>query len=182
MLKQSSSGFGTHAPWDAREGNGPCWASTDVLRIACRRSRILPESSPRCLSIERAVPQKARVAILYSRPTLLLCDMEGQNVGHEKDALLSLWGCYRALLESHVPADFIDVDELKAGRAAEYDVLYLPHCYTLDAPTGVAVRRFAEAGGTVWADGLLGWKDPYGDLRHRSHGNDIAVWFRPPRH
>jgi beta-galactosidase GanA len=113
--------------------------------------------------IERAVPQKARVAILYSRPTLLLCDMEGQNVGREKDALLSLWGCYRALLESHVPADFIDVDELKAGRAAEYGVLYLPHCYAMDAPTGAAVRRFAKAGGTVWADGLLGWKDPYGD-------------------
>lgn len=115
-------------------------------------------------AIGRAVPQTSRVAILYSRPTLLLCDLEGQNVGHEKDALLSLWGSYRALLESRVPADFIDVDELKAGRASDYDVLYLPHCYALDAPTGAAVRRFAEAGGTVWADGLLGWKDPYGDL------------------
>ena len=114
--------------------------------------------------LERAVPQRARVAILYCRPTLLLCDMEGQNVGHQQDALLSLWGCYRALLESHVPADFIDVDELKAGRAADYDVLYLPHCYALDAQTGAAVRRFVEAGGSVWADGLLGWKDPYGDM------------------
>ena len=104
------------------------------------------------------------MAILYSCPTLLLCDLEGQNVGHQKDALLSLWGCYRALLESHVPADFIDVDELKAGRAADYDVLYLPHCYALDAQTGFAVRQFVEAGGTVWADGLLGWKTPYGDM------------------
>ena len=109
-------------------------------------------------AVERAVPQRSRVAILYSQPTLLLCDMEGQNVGHEKDALLSLWGCYRALLESHVPVDFIDVEELTAGRAADYDVLYLPHCYALDARTGAAVRHFAEAGGTVWADGLLGWK------------------------
>ena len=115
-------------------------------------------------AVERAVPQKSRVAILYSQPTMLLCDMEGQNVGHEKDALLSLWGCYRALLESHVPVDFIDVEELKAGRAADYDVLYLPHCYALDAHTGAAVRHFAEAGGTVWADGLLGWKDPYGNM------------------
>ena len=67
-------------------------------------------------------------------------------------------------MESHVPADFIDVDELKAGRAAHYDVLYLPHCYALDAPTATAIRLFVEAGGTVWADGLLGWKLPYGDL------------------
>ena len=88
---------------------------------------------PRCQSWQRAVPQRAKVAILYSRPTLLLGDMEGQNVGRQKDSLLSLWGCYRALLESHVPADFIDVDELKAGRAADYDVLYLPHCYAMDA-------------------------------------------------
>ena len=119
---------------------------------------------PRCRSWQQAVPQRSKVAILYSRPTLLLGDMEGQNLGHQKDSLLSLWGCYRALLESHVPADFIDVDELKAGRRADYDVLYLPHCYALDAQTGAAVRQFAEAGGTVWADGLLGWKDPYGDM------------------
>jgi beta-galactosidase len=118
--------------------------------------------------VGRAVPQKSRVAILYSEPTLLLCDLEGQNVGHEKDALLSLWGCYRALLESHVPVDFINVEELKAGRAANYDVLYLPHCYALDAQTGAAVRRFAEAGGAVWADGLLGWKDPYGDMASKA--------------
>ena len=115
-------------------------------------------------AIGRAAPQRSRVAILYSRPTLLLCDVEGQAVGRQKDALLSLWGCYRALLESHVPADFIDVDELKAGRLADYDVLYLPHCYALDGPAGVAIRKFAAAGGTVWADGLLGWKDPYGDM------------------
>jgi len=114
--------------------------------------------------LERAVPQRSRVAILYCRPTLLLGDMEGQNVGHQKDSLLSLWGCYRALLESHIPADFVDVDELKAGRGADYDVLYLPNCYAMDAQTAVAIRRFAEAGGTVWADGLLGWKDPYGDM------------------
>ena len=53
--------------------------------------------------IARAVPQRPRVAILYSRPSLLLCDMEGQNVGHEKDALLSLWGCYRALWKAMSP-------------------------------------------------------------------------------
>ncbi len=119
-------------------------------------------------ALGRAVPQRSKVAILYSRPTLLLCDLEGQTVGHQKDALMSLWGCYQALLESHVPADFIDVDELKAGRAADYDVLYLPHCYAMDAQTGAAVRQFAEAGGTVWADGLLGWKDPYGDMASKA--------------
>jgi len=115
-------------------------------------------------ALAQAVPQRARAAILYSRPTLLLGDMEGQGVGHQKDSLLSLWGCYRALLESHVPADFIDVDELKTGRAADYQVLYLPNCYAMDARTAAAVRRFAESGGTVWADGLVGWKDPYGDV------------------
>jgi beta-galactosidase len=127
-------------------------------------------------ALGQAVPQRPKVAILYSRPTLLLCDLEGQNVGHQKDALLSLWGCYRALLESHVPADFIDVDELKAGRAADYDVLYLPHCYALDAPSGAALRRFAEAGGIVWADGLPGWKDPYGDLTPMAPGEMAALF------
>ena len=181
--KESSSGSGTRAPWGARAGNGRCWASTAAPRIACWRSRILPAPWPRCLLLERAVPQRSRVAILYSRPTLLLCDLEGQNVGHEKDALLSLWGCYRALLESHVPADFIDVEELKAGRAADYDVLYLPHCYALDARN--RGRRAALCGSGRdrlgrWAVGLersvwrLGAQGPF--------GNDCAVRFRPPRH
>lgn len=155
--------------WSARTrgGEGGEWAllgldgrPTDRLLAVKEFSRALA----RLPAVGRAVPQSARVAILYSRLTLLLCNLEGQNMGHEQDALLSMWGCYRALLESHVPTDFIDVDELKAGRAANYDVLYLPHCYALDASTAAAVRHFVEAGGTVWADGLLGWKDPYGDL------------------
>ncbi len=97
-------------------------------------------------------------------------------MGHEKDALLSLWGCYRALLESHVPVDFIDVDELKAGRAGDYDVLYLPHCYALDARTAAAVRHFVESGGTVWADGLLGWKDSYGDMSPKTPWEMTALF------
>ncbi|MFK9339957.1 beta-galactosidase trimerization domain-containing protein, partial [Escherichia coli] len=71
----------------------------------------------------------------------------------------SLMGCYKALTRAHVPVDFLDVSELEAGRAQRYRVLYLPYAYALSARSTDAIRTFVREGGTVWADGLVAWKD-----------------------
>jgi hypothetical protein len=73
-----------------------------------------------------------------------------------------MMGCYKALHRAHVPVDFLDVSELEAGAAAKYKVLYLPYSYALSAASCQAIREFVRAGGTVWADGLVAWKDEGG--------------------
>ncbi len=134
--------------------------------------RAFAETVRRNPAIECAVPQPSNVAILYNRETLLINDLEG----HRKDALLSLWGCHRALQASHIPADFLDIDELRSGAAAHYDVLYLPHCYAMNRQVAAAIRRYVEQGGTVWADGLLGWKDECGNVASKAPGELTDVF------
>ena len=127
--------------------------------------------------LDRVTPQQSKVAILYNRQTLLLNDLDGRaSDGSKKDALLSLWGCHRALQASHIPADFLDIEELRSDAAAGYDVLYLPHCYAMDREAAAAIRRYVEQGGTVWADGLLAWKDEYGQVAPKVPGELTDVF------
>ncbi len=127
--------------------------------------------------LDSAAPQHSKVAILYNRQTLLLNDVDARGLdAHRKDALLSLWGCHRALQNSHIPVDFLDIEELRNDGAAAYDVLYLPHCYALDRQAAAAIRRYVEQGGTVWADGLPAWKDEYGNLASKVPGDLTDVF------
>ena len=82
----------------------------------------------------------------------------------------SLMGCYKALHRVHVPADFIDVSELERAKANRYRVLYLPYCYALSRESVAAIRAFVEQGGTLWADGLVAWKDEEGATRRLPPG------------
>lgn len=121
--------------------------------------------------LEQAVPQTAHVAILYNRQTLVLNDLDGRASDNgKKDAMLSLWGCHRALQAAHVPVDFVDMDELCRGVASQYRVLYLPYCYAMDHQAAVAIRRYVEQGGTIWADAMIGWKDQYGRIAAKAPG------------
>ena len=139
--------------------------------------RAFAETLRRNPVLDKAVPQTSSVAILYNRQTLLLNDVDARGLdAHRKDALLSLWGCHRALQNSHIPADLVDIEKLRSDGAAVYDVLYLPHCYALDRQAAAAIRRYVEQGGTVWADGLLGWKDEYGNVASKVPGNLTDVF------
>ena len=108
-----------------------------------------------------AAPVRAASAILYDRDAMLLYAVDGWRRPTD-EITHSLMGCYKALHRKHVPVDFVDVSELEAGKANEYRVLYLPYCYALSAKSAAAIRAFVQQGGTVWADGLVGWKDEEG--------------------
>ncbi len=123
-----------------------------------------------------ATPQQPRTAILYNRETLLLLQLDGQTQQRTREAVHSLMGCYEALRRRHLPVTFVDVDELKSDGASQYDVLYLPYCYAIDDDAVSALKEFVNNGGTLWADGMLGWKNEYGVIRPSLPGGLAEVF------
>jgi beta-galactosidase len=114
-----------------------------------------------------------RVGILYNPETFLLIEMDGRTQAAAKRAQEPLWsleGTYAALHRSHIPVDFVHLQELKSGAAQRYSVLYLPYAYALDDQAVQALRDYVQNGGTLWADGLMAWKNEYGELRPRIPG------------
>jgi beta-galactosidase len=74
-----------------------------------------------------ARPQEPRVAILYSRETAIINNLEGNRTQHRGDEWRqSLEGCYYALRRDHIPVQFIDLEQIKQGEAQRFDVLYAP--------------------------------------------------------
>ncbi len=110
-----------------------------------------------------AKPLEARTAIFYDRDAMLLYAVDGwRRPGDE--IVHSLMGCYKALHRAHVQVDFVSDVELEAG-GLRTQVLYLPYCYALSAKSEAAIREFVRNGGTVWADGLVAWKDEQGTTK-----------------
>jgi len=126
--------------------------------------------------IAEAAPQPQKTAILYNRETLTLLELDGQTQQRTREAVHSLMGCYEALRRRHVPVTFVDIDELKSGGASQYEVLYLPYCYAIDDDAVSALKEYVNNGGTLWADGLLGWKNEYGVIRPSLPGGLAEVF------
>ena len=112
-----------------------------------------------------AHPQPAKVAILYNRESQVLMSVDGRRQHREDEVENSLRGCYLALHRAHVPTDFVDLDQLKSGELQKYDVLYAPYSYAMDDAAIAALKTYVRQGGTLWADGLTGWKDATGSIR-----------------
>jgi beta-galactosidase len=125
-----------------------------------------------------ATPQQPTTAILYNQETLLLIEIDGRPQKRTREAVWALMGCYKALRRKHVPVSFIDIDQLRAGAASAYEVLYAPYCYAIDDRAVMMLRQFVENGGTLWADGLVAWKDEYGVIRPSLPGglSDVFGW------
>jgi beta-galactosidase GanA len=126
------------------------------------------EALGRLPELAQAKPAAARVGILYNPEAFSLIEIDGRTQAVSKRADEPLWsleGTYSALHRAHIPIDFVHLEELKSGAAQRYRVLYLPYCYALDDQAVQALHNYVQNGGTVWADGLPGWKNEYGELR-----------------
>jgi beta-galactosidase len=115
------------------------------------------------LAAER--PQTPRVAILFNREAAVINNLDGEWQKRQDDVEDALSGCYLALLRAHIPARFIDIDQLKRGELSQYPVLYAPVSYALDDAGVAALKDYVNAGGTLWADGLTAWKNERGKIR-----------------
>ncbi|MBE2215397.1 MAG: beta-galactosidase [Opitutaceae bacterium] len=169
-----------------------CWHPRRFGREAGEWGLVAPDGSPtprseaiaalaRILAnsgafLHGAEPLPARVAILYDRQALVLASIDERVPADTDRVLHSLLGVHRALTERQIPVDFVTEDDLKNDRTSRYDVLYLPHVYAMDDATVSAVRRFVEAGGTVWADGPLAWKTDAGRVRSEMPGDLTDVF------
>ena len=119
-------------------------------------------------------PQQARVAILYDRHAAVVNDLDGKwqgrprgegANGRSEDVQNALKGCYLALFRAHIPAQYVDIDQLKRGEVDKFPVLYAPEDYAMDDATIAALKEYVRQGGTLWADGITGWKNERGKIR-----------------
>jgi beta-galactosidase len=110
-------------------------------------------------------PQTPRVAILFNREATVINNLDGEWQKRQDDVEEALSGCYLALLRAHIPARFVDIDQLKRGELSQYPVLYAPVSYALDDAGVAALKDYVQAGGTLWADGLTAWKNERGKIR-----------------
>src|ERR1035437_2749570 len=68
-------------------------------------------------------PQQARVAILFDRDAAVVNDLDGKwqsrnlKSNRSEDVQDALKGCYLALLRAHIPAEYVDLDQLKHSEA-----------------------------------------------------------------
>ena len=137
---------------------GPNGEATDRTRATQAVAQVLEKHAD---FFRAAKSPPARTAILYPRDAMILYAVDGWR--RPTDELVhSLLGCYKALSHAHVPVDFLDVSELEGGVASRYRVLYLPYTSALSERSAAALHDFVRNGGTLWADGLVGWKDEQG--------------------
>ena len=163
--------------WQPREGGqeGGEWGLVTLdgkpsVRVPAVKA--VAQALKRIPSLAAAQPQQSQVAILYNRQTAILNHLEGTRFQHRGDEWeQSIQGCYHALRRAHIPTRFVDIDLLKQSALADYKVLYIPYCYALDDQAIGALRRYVEQGGTLWADGLVAWKNDMGRLRPSIPGN-----------
>ena len=127
-------------------------------------------------------PQKAAVALLYNRETAILGNLEGGRFQHRGDEWeQSIDGCYLALRRAHIPVQFVDLDQLKQAAVKSFNVLYAPYCYAIDDGAVAALREYVRDGGTLWADGLIAWKNEMGRIRPGIPG-DLSDLFGVEAH
>jgi hypothetical protein len=101
----------------------------------------------------------SEVAIFYSLSNQLLSYGEKKENFANNEALR---GCYRALWEQNIQADFVTPEEIKAGILDKYRVLYLPFAYSMSTQTGEKIKEFVKNGGSVFADAKCAVKDEHG--------------------
>jgi beta-galactosidase len=107
-----------------------------------------------------ARPVKAEVALVYNP----LSQMVGgeQQSGPENGHRDSLFGYYRALLENHIPVDFIHRMNLEQGNYDQYKLIILPYSMMFTREAAKGVKDFVQAGGMVVAEARMAWNDSRG--------------------
>ena len=107
-----------------------------------------------------AKPIRARAAICWNvlSNIMWVCMRQSQRTIPSRSCI----GAYRALYQAHIPADFIHVDQIAAGKLEDYDLLVLPFSFMLSRAAAAGIERFVREGGVVLAEARTAWNDETG--------------------
>ena len=117
-----------------------------------------------------STPARASTAILFSEASWMIGNVEGQTQDPESPRNLlmatdAFTGAWMACVDAGISVDVIDEVDLQNGAAKGYPLLIVPGCTALEEDSLPALQKYVKAGGTLFADGLCGYKTPDGWLR-----------------
>ena len=119
-------------------------------------------------------PHPSRVAILYNRLSYLV---GGNTVAPGTMVRNSMLGVYRALFEQNIQVDFIHPDDVIAGAASKYAVVYLSYPVMLQQPVADALKAYVRGGGTLISEARPAWNDERGAANLRIPGAGLDQTF-----
>ena len=123
-----------YGDWRASLSSSSDGSPTDRARAAGTLARVIGRN-PALFAPLR--PRAAQVAIAY--------DPRTPAAGPASAALANV---YRVLFERNIQADFIHIDEVAAGLASRYALVFVDSLSTLPEAASGALQAFAAAGGT----------------------------------
>jgi beta-galactosidase len=86
-------------------------------------------------------------------------------------------GLSRALMNHHIPFEYLTERDLAAGLADRYPVIYLPYMLTLSEKHQEILREYVADGGRLVADFPVFMLDTYGRLNKQRTGSDFHQLF-----
>jgi len=135
------------------------------------------------LELRDADPEpQAAVLVDWDTDAILTCEPEQQdpNAGENPhadgtvhEAVRARIGACRALLNHHVPFEFLASSEIleEPRLTLRYPAIIAPHLRAISEDVLIALRRHVERGGTLIADVQFGFMDPCGKLRRTGPGS-----------
>ena len=121
-------------------------------------------------------PRLSSVAILYN-PSSSLALGRSTSGGSGPDLRDSLLGIHRALFERSVSADFVHADEIVAGGASTYRVIFLPAPLVVHEPLAAVLASYVRSGGTIVSEARPAWRDEQGRASARVPGLGLDEVF-----
>ncbi|MFD2333437.1 beta-galactosidase [Cohnella sp. GCM10020058] len=131
---------------------------------------------------ERAKTAAPRVYVLYSEASCALGQAEGSgndpaNPRNGNMYLDAIAGAYLMLSDLSVPAGFINEKRLREnGVPPGTRALIVPNAIVLGAEESAALEAYVLGGGLVIGDGLIGMKDPNGNVDRKTLGQADALF------
>jgi beta-galactosidase GanA len=119
-------------------------------------------------------PRPSKAAIVYNRLSYLV---GGNTVAPGTMVRNSMLGFYRALFERDIQVDFIHADDVVAGAASKYDVVFLGYPLMLPQPVADALKAYVRAGGTLISEARPAWNDERGLANPRIPGAGLDEMF-----
>ncbi len=86
-------------------------------------------------------------------------------------------GVSRALINDDIPFEYVTPDDLRAGLAPRYPVIYLPGVIALNQDLIPILTEYVKQGGRLVLDMPGAWMDTYSALLPRGEGSPFATLF-----